>query len=70
MHKRASYLKLNKGVQTELGFGSEIIGVTFKSNPDKGRGKRGKLIIWEEFGKFPDGLIAWNIMLRSMAQGR
>ena len=70
MHKRASYLKMNKGIQTELGFGSEIIGVTFKSNPDKGRGKRGKLILWEEFGKFPDGLIAWNIMLRSMAQGR
>ena len=70
MHKRASYLKMTKGIQTELGFGSEIIGVTFKNNPDKGRGKRGKLIIWEEFGTFLDGLIAWNISLRSTAHGR
>jgi hypothetical protein len=70
MHKRASYLKMNKGITTEMGFGSEIIGVTFKNNPDKGRGKRGKLILWEEFGKFMDGLVAWNIALRSMAQGR
>lgn len=70
MHKRASYLKMNKGIQTELGFGSEIIGVTFKGNPDKGRGKRGKLILWEEFGKFPNALVAWNISLRSMSQGR
>jgi len=53
-----------------LGFGSEIIGVTFKNNIDKGRGKRGKLILWEEGGKFPDLLPAWNISLRSMAQGR
>lgn len=70
MHKRASYLRMERGVQTEKGFGSEIIGVTFKNNPDKGRGKRGKLIVWEEFGKFQDGLIAWNIMLRSLSQGR
>jgi len=70
MHKRASYIKLNKGVQSELGFGSEIIGVTFKNNADKGRGKRGKLIIWEEFGTFIDGLIAYNISLRSTSQGR
>jgi len=70
MHKRASYMKLTRGVQSELGFGSEIIGVTFKNNIDKGRGKRGKLILWEEAGKFPDLLPAWNISLRSMAQGR
>jgi len=70
LHKRASYMKMTKGVQSELGFGSEIIGVTFKNNIDKGRGKRGKLILWEEGGKFPDLLPAWNISLRSMAQGR
>jgi hypothetical protein len=70
LHKRASYLKTSKGIQSELGFGSEIIGVTFKNNIDKGRGKRGKLILWEEGGKFPELLPAWNISLRSMAQGR
>lgn len=70
MHKRASYMKLHNGIMSELGFGSEIIGVTFKNNVDKGRGKRGKLIIWEESGSFPNLLTAWNISLKSMAQGR
>lgn len=70
MHKRASYMKLHNGIMSELGFGSEIIGVTFKNNVDKGRGKRGKLIIWEELGAFINSLISWNIMLKSMSQGR
>ncbi|HEY4478251.1 MAG TPA: hypothetical protein VI775_00210, partial [Candidatus Paceibacterota bacterium] len=70
LHKRASYMKLHNGIMSELGFGSEIIGVTFKNNPDKGRGKAGKLILWEEAGKFPDLLQAWNISLKSMSQGR
>ena len=70
MHKRASYMKIHKGIQSELGFGSEIIGVTFKNNIDKGRGKRGKLILWEEAGIFPNLLPAWNISLKSMSQGR
>lgn len=70
MHKRASYMKLHNGIMSELGFGSEIIGVSFKNNVDRGRGKRGKLIIWEEAGSFPDLLQAWNISLKSMAQGR
>ena len=70
LHKRASYIRTSKGIQSELGFGSEIIGVSFKNNIDKGRGKRGKLILWEEAGKFPELLPAWNISLRSMAQGR
>jgi len=70
MHKKASYLKMHKGIQSELGFLSEIIGVSFKNNPDKARGKRGKLILWEESGVFPDLLRAWNIALSSMAQGR
>jgi len=39
LHKRASYMKMHNGVMSELGFGSEIIGVTFKNNIDKGRGK-------------------------------
>jgi len=70
MHKRASYMKLHNGIMSELGFGSEIIGVTFKNNVDKGRGKRGKLIEWEELGAFLNSLISWNISLKSMSQGR
>jgi len=70
MHKRASYMKMHNGVMSELGFGSEIMGLSFKNNIDKGRGKRGKLILWEEAGKFMNLLQSWNISLKSMAQGR
>jgi hypothetical protein len=70
LHKRASYMKMHNGIMSECGFGSEIIGVTFKNNIDKGRGKAGKLILWEESGKFPNLLQSWNISLKSMAQGR
>lgn len=70
MHKRASYMKMHNGIMSELGFGSEIMGLSFKNNPDRGRGKRGKLIIWEEAGIFQNLLQSWNISLKSMAQGR
>lgn len=66
MHKRASYL--SSGV--EKGYMSEIIGVTLKDDPQKARGKRGKLILWEEAGKFPGLLQAWQIARPSMEQGR
>ena len=45
----------------ELGFMSEVIGTTFKDDWQKGRGKRGKLILWEEMGKFPLVDRSWNI---------
>jgi len=48
MHKKAGYKK--QGNAGEYGFKSEIIGVTLKNDPDKARGKRGKLIVWEEAG--------------------
>jgi hypothetical protein len=70
MHKRASYMKMHNGIMSELGFGSEIMGLTFKNNIDKGRGKRGKLILWEEAGIFENLLQSWNISLKSMSQGR
>lgn len=70
MHKRASYMKMHNGIMSELGFGSEIIGLSFKNNYNKGRGKRGKLIIWEEAGVFPNLLQAWNVSLKSIAHGR
>lgn len=66
MHKRASYL--SNGIET--GYMSEIIGVTLKDDPQKARGKRGKLILWEEAGKFPGLLQAWQIARPSMEQGR
>jgi len=66
MHKRASYL-IN-GI--EKGYMSEIIGITLKDDPQKARGKRGKLILWEEAGKFPGLLQAWQIARPSIEQGR
>jgi len=70
MHKRASYRIDHGGLSIEKGFKSEIIGVTLKNNWNKARGKAGKLVIFEESGKNPHLLKAWNISLKSMQQGR
>lgn len=48
---------------------SELIGVSFKNDPEKARGKRGILSEWEEFGKFPNADIAWNISRKSFEEG-
>jgi hypothetical protein len=61
MHKRASIVVNKDGVQTEIGYKSEIIGVSLKNDPQKARGKKAKLILWEEGGKFPNLKTAWQI---------
>lgn len=69
MHKRASILVKDEfGNETEEGYKSEIIGVTLKNDPQKARGKRGKLILWEEAGKFRDILQAWQIARPSVEE--
>ena len=70
MHKRASYEITINGLKIEKGFRSEIIGVSLHHNYNKARGKRGKLILFEESGKNPHLLKAWNIALRSVSIGR
>jgi len=70
MHKRASYLVTINGLPVEKGFMSEIIGISLHHNYNKARGKRGKLILFEESGKNPHLLKAWNIALRSVRIGR
>lgn len=70
MHKRSSYVLEQGGIKIEKGFKSEIIGVSLKNDWNKARGKRGKLIIYEEAGKFPYLLNAWNMSLKSTKQGR
>ena len=71
LHKRASVKQTSSnGVETEVGFKSEIMGVTVGDNINKLRGKRGKLIILEEFGNFPKGKTGWNILRPSMEQGQ
>ncbi len=61
MHRKSSYVESKDGTPVEMGYKSEIIGVTLKNDVQKARGKRGKLILWEEAGKFPGLLEAWQI---------
>lgn len=49
------------GKQTEQGYLSSIVGITLKNDPERIRGTRGKLVLWEEGGKFPNLLDAWRI---------
>lgn len=45
----------------EGGYMSEVIGISLKDNFEKARGKRGKLMLYEELGKFPNAHRAWQI---------
>ena len=49
------------GKQTEQGYLSAITGVTLKNDPERLRGTRGKLVLFEEGGKFPGLETAWQI---------
>jgi len=72
MHKRASFILKSGddfGIVSEGGWGSEIIGVSLKNDPQKARGKRGKLILWEEAGKFPGLKESWQISRPSVEDG-
>ena len=68
MHKRASFVQNVNGVPVELGYKSEIIGISLKNDPHKARGKRGKLILFEEAGKFPNLKATWQIARPSVEE--
>ena len=57
------------GKQTDDGYLSSIIGITAKSNPDAVRGTRGRLLLFEEAGKFNGILDAWSMARQSMEEG-
>lgn len=62
MRKRAGFFtKDDYGNEVELGYKSEIIGVTLKDNPDIVRGKKANLILFEEAGSFKELSAAWQI---------
>lgn len=65
MHFRASYYN-EKG--DEVGYMSEVIGVSLNKNWQKARGKRGKLILWEELGKFSNADRAWEVARPSVEE--
>ena len=49
------------GKETEQGYMSRIAGITLKNDPERIRGTRGRLVLCEEGGKFPNLLTAWRI---------
>lgn len=54
MHKKASYAYTTAdGRQVKGGRNSQIVGLTFKDNPDAARGQDFDLVLMEEAGKWP-----------------
>ena len=66
MHWRMGRKDNRRG--TEVGVLNEVMGVTLKNDPQKARGKRGALVLWEEAGKFSDFLTAWKIAQPSVEE--
>lgn len=64
MHMRASVKNNGK----EVGYKSEVIGISLKDDFEKVRGKRGKVILYEELGKFPNANRAWQINRQSVEE--
>ena len=67
VHKRASFKDPRTG--TEKGSLSEVLAVTCKNDPDKGRGKRGKVLFFDESGVFPGLEKTWGVAKKSVEQG-
>ena len=67
-HKRASMIKIVNGTEIEMGFKSEIIGKTLNRSASKARGKRAKLILYEEAGSFNNLLDSWIVSGPSVTQ--
>jgi len=68
-HRRASMVKNENGVEIESGFLSEIIGKTLNQGSAASRGKRAKLILYEEAGSFKKLLESWIVSKPSVMQG-
>ena len=69
-HIKASYIEYKDGVKIEKGFLSEIEAVSFKDNPDAGRGSDTYDIVGEEVGAWgvPGGLKSTVAAMRSSAE--
>ena len=69
-HIRASYKETKDGVDIEKGFMSEIEAISFKDNPDAGRGADAYDIIGEEVGAWgtPGGLKNTIAAMRSSSE--
>lgn len=68
MHWIMGY-KDTKNKDVVVGTKNEILGLSFNNDSDRGRGKRSQLIVWEEFGMFPNFLDAWNTSRPNTEEG-
>lgn len=71
LHRKSSKLIKHNGIWVShpKSYNSEIIGVIIGDRIDKARGKRGKLIIYEEYGMFKKADRAWMMNRPSMEDG-
>jgi hypothetical protein len=68
-NRRASFKEyLDGGKVIESGYKSEIIGISLGGDPNKSRGIRGKLIVWEESGSNPILKESWQIARSSVEE--
>ena len=65
MHIRASHRDLSGN---EKGYMSEVMGVTVNGKPDSVRGKRGKVVLFEEFGTFNKGGDVFSVTKSSLEE--
>jgi hypothetical protein len=65
-HTKSGYKDKKLGI--EKGRFSEVMGVTCKDDPDKGRGKAGVLVAFEEVGIFPQLEKTWTVAEESVRQ--
>jgi hypothetical protein len=68
-YKRASYIKKVNGAKIEIGYKSEIMKIVLGGDPNKARGKAGKLAAWEESGDNSCLQNAWGVAQESYRQG-
>ena len=70
-HRKASFIETDEGgFQTEKGYQSEIIAVSYKDNPDAARGKDATEVFLEEAGKFPNLIAAFMATDDTVRAGR
>lgn len=59
----------DKDTGIERGSKNEVLGVSAKDDPDKMRGKRVNLMIYEEFGNWPKFLDTYRVCLPNVKEG-
>jgi hypothetical protein len=70
LKKVSGYKEKKRGIEVEKGTKNAIIGISLKDNPEKAVGKSGELGFFEEAGKFPGLIEAWEACRPSYEQGK